>query len=218
MCIRDRSNTVRHLVVGAGKDGNIYVVNRDAMGKFNASANQIWQELDGALPGGVWSTPAYFNNTVYYADVGGSLKAFGISSAKLSSAPTSQTSTSFAYPGTSPSVSANGTSNAILWSAENASPAVLHAYDATNLARELYNSNQAVSYTHLDVYKRQTPAAPVRAQKLHLSERRSRKHAARTARPSTAAGCTAWRLTSSAQTPSALINQMPPSRRRRLAT
>jgi hypothetical protein len=143
--LNDESNTVRHLVVGAGKDGNIYVVNRDAMGKFNASANQIWQELDGALPGGVWSTPAYFNNTVYYADVGGSLKAFGISSAKLSSAPTSQTSTSFAYPGTSPSVSANSTSNAILWAAENANPAVLHAYDATNLARELYNSNQAAN-------------------------------------------------------------------------
>jgi hypothetical protein len=143
--LNDESNTVRHLVVGAGKDGNIYVVNRDAMGKFNASANQIWQELDGALPGGVWSTPAYFNNAVYYADVGGSLKAFGITSAKLSSAPTSQTSTSFAYPGTSPSVSANGTSNAILWSAENANPAVLHAYDATNLARELYNSNQAAN-------------------------------------------------------------------------
>ena len=143
--LRDESNTVRHLTVGAGKDGNIYVVNRDAMGKFNASANQIWQELDGVLPGGVWSTPAYFNNAVYYADVGGTLKAFGITNAKLSSAPTSQTSTSFAYPGTSPTVSANGTDNAILWAAENANPAVLHAYDATNLARELYNSNQAAN-------------------------------------------------------------------------
>jgi hypothetical protein len=143
--LSDASNTVRHLAVGAGKDGNIYVVNRDAMGKFNASANQIWQELDGALPGGVWSTPAYFNNAVYYADVGGTLKSFGITNAKLSSAPTSQTGTSFGYPGTSPSVSANGTANAILWAAENANPAVLHAYDATNLARELYNSNQAAN-------------------------------------------------------------------------
>jgi hypothetical protein len=143
--LSDETNTVRHLVVGAGKDGNIYVVNRDAMGKFNASANQIWQELDGALPGGVWSTPAYFSNAVYYADVGGTLKAFGITNAKLSSAPTSQTSTSFAYPGTSPTVSAHGTVNAIVWAAENTSPAVLHAYDATNLAHELYNSNQAAN-------------------------------------------------------------------------
>jgi hypothetical protein len=143
--LQDASNTVQHLAVGAGKDGNIYVVNRDSMGKFNASANQVWQELDGALPGGVWSTPAYFNNAVYYADVGGTLKAFGITSAKLSNAPVSQTGTSFAYPGTSPTVSANGASNAIVWAAENASPAVLHAYDATNLARELYNSNQAAN-------------------------------------------------------------------------
>ena len=141
--LTDDNNTVRHLMVGAGKDGNVYVVNRDSMGKFNATANQIWQEVDGALPGGVWSTPAYFNNAVYYADVGGTLKAFGITNAKLSSTPTSQTGTSFGYPGTSPSVSANGTANAIVWAAENANPAVLHAYDATNLTRELYNSNQA---------------------------------------------------------------------------
>jgi Ig-like domain-containing protein len=143
--LHDDTHAVRHLVIGAGKDGNIYVANRDAMGKFNPSKNLLWQELDGVLPGGVWSTPAYFNSTVYYADVGGRLKAFGITNAKLSSAPTSQTSTSFEYPGTSPTVSANGTLNAIVWAAENVDPAVLHAYDATNLARELYNSNQAAN-------------------------------------------------------------------------
>lgn len=143
--LSDETSTVRHLVLGAGKDGNIYVADRDAMGKFNSSANHIWQELDGVLPGGVWATPAYFNNTVYYADVGGKLKAFGITNAKLSSAPTSQTSTAFGYPGTSPTVSAHGTSSAIVWAPENANPAVLHAYDATNLARELYNSTQAAN-------------------------------------------------------------------------
>ncbi len=63
--------------------------------------------------------------------------------ALLSSAPTSQTSTQFTYPGTLPVVSANGTANAIVWAYENTSPAVLHAYAATNLATELYNSNQA---------------------------------------------------------------------------
>ncbi|HSY09050.1 MAG TPA: PQQ-binding-like beta-propeller repeat protein [Steroidobacteraceae bacterium] len=143
--LSDASNTVQHLMVGAGKDGNLYVVSRDSMGKFNASKNLIWQELDGVLPGGVWSTPAYFDNTVYYADVGGRLKAFGITNAKLSSTPTSQSSTAFAYPGACPSVSANGATNAIVWAAENTSPAVLHAYDATNLAHELYNSNQAAN-------------------------------------------------------------------------
>jgi len=141
--LTDSTNTVRHLVVGAGKDGNIYVVNRDAMGKFNAGSNNIYQTLSGVLPGGIWSTPAYFNGTVFYGDVSGTLKAFAISSAKLAATPQSQSATQFAFPGTAPSVSANGTANGIVWAHENVNPAVLHAYDATNLAHELYNSNQA---------------------------------------------------------------------------
>jgi hypothetical protein len=139
----DSSNTLRHLVVGAGKDGNIYLVDRDAMGKFNPNSNNNYQTLSNALPGGIWSTPAYFNGTVYYGDVSGTLKAFAISSAKLVATPQSQTATQFTFPGTAPSVSANGTANAIVWAHENTSPAVLHAYDATNLAHEIYNSNQA---------------------------------------------------------------------------
>ena len=141
--LMDSANTVRHLAVGAGKDGNIYVVDRDSMGKFNAGANQNYQTLSGVLPGGIWSTPAYFNGTVYYADVSGTLKAFAISTARLGAAPQSQSATQFVYPGTAPGVSANGSSGGIVWAHENTSPAVLHAYDATNLARELYNSNQA---------------------------------------------------------------------------
>ncbi len=142
--LTDSSNTVRHLVVGAGKDGNIYVVNRDSMGKFDSSGNsRIWQQLSGALPAGIWSTPAYFNSTVYYADSGATLKAFAVAAARLQSTPQSQSLAQFPYPGTAPSVSANGTSNGIVWAHENSNPAVLRAYDAANLAHELYNSNQA---------------------------------------------------------------------------
>jgi len=142
--LTDSSNTVRHLVIGAGKDGNIYVVNRDAMGKFNSSGNgQIWQQLSGALAGGVFSTPAYFNGTVYYGDVGDTLKAFTVSGANLTAAAQSQSATQFVFPGTAPAVSANGTSAAIVWAHENSNPAVLHAYDAANLQHEIYNSNQA---------------------------------------------------------------------------
>jgi hypothetical protein len=143
--LMDSTNTVRHLMVGAGKDGNIYVVDRDSMGKFNASSNKNYQTLTGVLPGGIWSTPAYFNGTLYYGNVSGTLKAFAISSAKLGTAPQSQSTTQFTYPGTAPSVSANGSANGIVWAHENTSPAVLHAYDATNLAHELYNSNQAAA-------------------------------------------------------------------------
>jgi Immunoglobulin domain len=143
--LMDSTNTVRHLMVGAGKDGNIYVVDRDSMGKFNATANKNYQTLGGALPGGIWSTPAYFNGTLYYGNVSGTLKAFTISSAKLIATPQSQSATSFTFPGTAPSVSANGTANAIVWAHENSNPGVLHAYDASNLAHEIYNSNQAAA-------------------------------------------------------------------------
>ena len=139
----DSTGTTRHLMVGTGKDSNIYLVDRDSMGKFSASANNIVQTVGGALPGGVWATPAYFNSTLYYGDNSGTLKAFAIAAAKITATPTSQTATSFTYPGTAPSVSANGTSNGIVWAHENTSPGVLHAYDASNLAHELYNSNQA---------------------------------------------------------------------------
>lgn len=143
--LTDATGTVRHLMVGAGKDGNIYVVDRDSMGKFSPSSNNIYQQLNGVLPGGIWATPAYFNGNVYYADSGATLKAFAIAGAKLSASPMSQSASQFAYPGSAPSVSANGTSNAIVWAHENVNPAVLHAYDAGNLANELYNSNQAAN-------------------------------------------------------------------------
>lgn len=68
--------------------------------------------------------------------------SLAITNAKLSTSATVQTSTSFSYPGATPSISANGTSNGIVWAVENNSPAILHAFDATNLT-ELYNTNQA---------------------------------------------------------------------------
>jgi hypothetical protein len=139
----DGSGTVHHLAAGAGKDGNIYVVDRDSLGKFNSSRNNIWQELDSALPHGVWSTGAYFNGRMYWSDRDDPLKAFNISAAKLSASPTSQTRVIFGYPGTIPIVSSNGISFGIVWAAEISNPGVLHAFDASNLATELYNSNQA---------------------------------------------------------------------------
>jgi hypothetical protein len=114
------------------------------MGKFNASGDSaIYQEIDKALNGS-YATPAYFNNTVYYGDQYEYLKAFPIANAKLAAAPSVQTANTFTFPGTTPAISANGTTNGIVWAVENASPAVLHAYDAGTLT-ELYNSNQAAN-------------------------------------------------------------------------
>ena len=140
----DGTGQLRHLAVGAGKDAHIYVVDRDAMGKWNASSNQNYQDITGALSGGVFSMPAYFNGTLYYGASGDTLKAFTISNARVSSTPASRSARTFPYPGTTPGISASGTTNGIVWAVENSNPAVLHAYDARDLSRELYNSNQAV--------------------------------------------------------------------------
>jgi hypothetical protein len=143
----DGSGATRHLAVASGKSNpTIYVVDRDNMGKFNPAADTIYQEIPGALPSqGEFAKPSYFNKTVYYGAVGDNLKAFPISNARLATAPSSHSSATFAYPGTTPSISANGTASGIVWAVENSSSgsAILHAYDATNLGRELYNSNQA---------------------------------------------------------------------------
>jgi hypothetical protein len=133
-----------NLAVGAGKDGNIYVVNRNNMGKFHSNSNNVYEELQGAVPNGVWGVPAYFSNTVYYCDVNATLKSFSISNGQLSTTRV-QTGASFTYPGILPSVSANGTANGIVWGIENTGTAVLHAFKADDLAQELYNSNQAAN-------------------------------------------------------------------------
>ncbi len=139
--LSDGAGHTMHLAVGAGKDGNLYVLNRDSMGKFNPNNNNaVYQELAGTLPGGIWAMPAYFNNTVYYGSVNNPIQAFPINNAKLSAG--ARTANGFGYPGATPSISANGSSNGIVWAVENSNPAVLHAYDAASLS-ELYNSNQA---------------------------------------------------------------------------
>jgi hypothetical protein len=131
-----------HLAVGAGKDGHLYVVDRNNLGKFSASANNVYQDLPGVLPNGVWGVPAYFNNAVYFCDVNATLKSFGITNGKLATTPV-HTAASFTYPGVLPSISASGSSNGIVWAIENTGTAVLHAFSAGDLTQELYNSNQA---------------------------------------------------------------------------
>jgi len=138
----------RHLMVGAGKDTNIYLLDRDLMGRFNPARNDIVQQLDGALDGGVWAVPAYYNGAIYYSDVDQPLKRFALDAGLLSLTPTSQTAISFAYPGSFPSVSADGRASpdAILWAVESnvdLPDAVLHAYLAADVSQELYNSEQA---------------------------------------------------------------------------
>ena len=155
-----------HLLVGSGKDGEVYVVDRDNMGHFDGSYNtpnsQIVQWISGAVGGSPisplsaslpyvensYTTPAFWQNRVYFCGVDDYCKLFTLSNGLLSTTPVSQSSTIFGYHGSQPVVSAASSSatRAILWAVQGDSTnsvAVLHAYDATNLATEFYNSNQA---------------------------------------------------------------------------
>ncbi len=145
MLLPDSVGSVKHpdLLVGAGKDGRIFLVDRYDMGKFVANANHVVQEVDGQI-GGMWSGPAYFNNKIYFGGQYDSIKAFSISNATISTSPTAATTTQFTYPGPTPSISSDGTTNGIVWALDtqgynNGGEAVLHAYNAANL-KELYNN------------------------------------------------------------------------------
>jgi uncharacterized repeat protein (TIGR03806 family) len=136
-----------HLIVGGDKASKIYLVDRDNMGRYNTTNDhQIVQEFNAGA-GSFFSTPAYFNHQLYYQGVRGVMKAFTITNGFITPRPTSVTKTSFSGQGTTPSVSANGSQNGIVWTIQSDgavrhTPAILHAYNATNLAVELYNSSQ----------------------------------------------------------------------------
>lgn len=151
-----------HEMIGAGKEGRIYVVNRDNMGHFHSgSDSQIIQSIPNALghtPDGEenYSTPAYWNENIYFFAVDDNGKAFSLTNGLLSTSPTSITSESYGCSGNTPScpgatatVSSNGNSNGIVWAVLPGTPGSLHAYDATNLAHELYNSTQNSSRDNL---------------------------------------------------------------------
>jgi hypothetical protein len=142
-----------HLVVGGGKQGNLFLLNRDNLGKFNSSTNHVVETVNVGNP--IFATPVFWQNNLYVAGVSGALKqfAFDVNTGQFGGAPASQSPSSYGFPGATPSLSANGTTNAIVWALDNSqyctpqSPGcgavVLHAYDATNLATELWNSSQA---------------------------------------------------------------------------
>jgi hypothetical protein len=138
---KDSTGKIWDLALAAGKDENLYILNRESMGKYNSTKNEIYQQLTDALPGSIFSTPAAFNNSVYYCPKNSPILKFQFSNAKLS-ATTIKTTTSFISPGATPGISANAGKNAIVWASQNTDPAVLNAFNASTLV-ELYDSNQA---------------------------------------------------------------------------
>ncbi len=136
-----------HLLLGAGKQGILYLLNRDDLGAFQAgSDSQIVQSLPGEVCGAgtcpIFGSPAYFDNRVFVASVHGHLSAYSLMNGVLASAEHSINT--FRWPGATPVISANGTSNGIAWALEtngSGEAAVLHAYAASNVANEIYSSN-----------------------------------------------------------------------------
>lgn len=133
-------------IIGADKSGDIYLVDRQHMGKFHAKGNDVVQQLQGTT-NGYRSTPAYWQENLYYAGLKDSLDRYSVTNGLLSSKPVSKSTNTFHYPGCTPSVSSNGVSDGIVWVLESMGrgPAVLRAYDAIDLSKELYDSNQAGS-------------------------------------------------------------------------
>ncbi|MFZ0412289.1 MAG: hypothetical protein WBS18_11750 [Candidatus Acidiferrales bacterium] len=143
------SGPTPHLVIGGGKDGYLYLLSRDNMGHLGDS--NAWQRFSFGAP--IFSTGAFWKNSFYLAGVGGALTAYPLNTTTdMLGAASSVSATRYGFPGTSPSISATGTTNGIVWTLDNSQyctpqsagcgPAVLHAYDATNLATELWNSSQ----------------------------------------------------------------------------
>ena len=149
----------QHLLIGGGKGagftGQLYSLDRTNLGQFNASdlgARQIF-----AIGGGIFATPAFWQNTLYIAGTGTKLQAYSLNPATgvFTTTPASQSASTYGFPGATPSVSSSGATNGIIWVIDSHSyctaqsnscgPAILHAYDATNLASELWNSSQVAA-------------------------------------------------------------------------
>jgi hypothetical protein len=149
------SGTLKHLVIGGGKDGTLYLLNGDSLGGQGDSNSR--QNFN--IGSGIFATGAFWNNSYFIAPVGGPLEeyAFDASTNLFNTAAVSNSSSNYGFPGATPSVSATGTSNGIVWALDNTSyctpqspgcgPTVLHAYNATSLTTDLWNSSTSPADT-----------------------------------------------------------------------
>ena len=141
---------VTHLIMGGGKDGAMYVLNRDRLGGLEGSGNAAVQKL---FMGQIFATGAFWNNHFYIAAWSGFLNAYSLNTTVPQFALASHSAITYGFPGATPSVSAAGAQSGIVWALETnryctpgssqCGPAILHAYDATNVATELWNSSLA---------------------------------------------------------------------------
>jgi len=159
--VPNNTSSTPHETIGGGKDGNIFVVNRDKMGGYNpppVDTNNVIQTVQTGTQqyNNIFSTPVYWNGSIYYHCNQDVLRAFSwnASTGLLSTTATSKATPVYGMHGATASLSSNGATNGIIWDIDNSAyvdtgtgsgPSILHAYDATNVATELYNSSQAGS-------------------------------------------------------------------------
>lgn len=167
MILPDQPGPFPHLILETGKEGKIYVLNRDDLGKYKTGANgtdRVVQALPQGVTG-VWGSPAFFltdpttnSGLVYYHGSGDVLKSFRLANGRLT-AVTPAGTVRLNFPGAQPSVSSNGTQNGIVWELQTdayngGGPAILHAYDALTLSKELYRSDRETAGTQASAWLR----------------------------------------------------------------
>jgi hypothetical protein len=144
LVLPDQPGLYPHELVAGGKQGTLYLINRDNPGQYNATTDNVIQSIPGAVVDELTGVPSYWNGSVYVAGDLDYIKQFALVNGMLTQQPVSQTTISFGGAGpASTSITANGNSNAILWAIRHTNQA-LFAFDPTNLAHEFYDSTQAL--------------------------------------------------------------------------
>ena len=155
MLVPDQSSTIPHLAIACGKTGTIYLMNRDNLGQYSTAGDNVVQSIYNTIgttqtPTGNWGTPAFFNNQIYLQGIDDPMRQYSLSlspSPLLSAGPLAVSQDIIGYASPTPVISSNGAQNGIVWLVQASNPpsatGVLRAYDAANIAHELYNSSLA---------------------------------------------------------------------------
>jgi hypothetical protein len=139
----DQAGLHRHVLLQPGKVGMIYVIDRDRMGKFHSNGDAILQEI---RTGEGYGAMAYWNGHVFFAASDDALRDYAVRDGQLTLSR--QSATKFANPGATPSISADGAKNGIVWAVATKTwngedrAAILYAFDARNIAQPIYTSEQ----------------------------------------------------------------------------
>ena len=151
----DQTSGPAHLLATGGKQGKLYLLNRDAMGHYCATCTTTdTNAVESFQTSIIFGTPVFWQNKLYLGGTYNTISVFTFdptNTSPLSTTASSQSTTVYQFPGATPSLSAQGAAGGVLWAIDasqfGVGPAVLHAYDAANLANELWNSSQAASDT-----------------------------------------------------------------------